>query len=162
QPAGTGSGTVSGAGTYATGATVSLGAAPAWGSTFAGWSGNAPCPTGNVTPASFTMPAANVSCTATFALASSSTSTSFTFNPPPPGPQGSWVSLFGGINWGQTWAWWLPETGIPVNHVDFGAAGVTSRTFTFSPGPKTLRSISFGEVTTRTTGGSIIISDNNG
>jgi hypothetical protein len=72
------------------------------------------------------------------------------------------VSLFGGINWGQTWAWWLPEGGIPLNHVDFGAAGVTSQKFTFSPGPKTLKSISFGEVTTRSTGGSITISDNNG
>ena len=72
------------------------------------------------------------------------------------------MSLFGGINWGQTWAWWLPEAGIPVNHVDFGAAGVTSRTFAFSPGPKKLLSISLGKVTTRSSGGSITISDNNG
>jgi hypothetical protein len=108
------------------------------------------------------MPAANMVCTATFTLAGNKTTQSVAFNPPPPGPQGSWVSLFGGINWGQTWAWWLPEAGIPVNHLDFGAAGVTSRTFTFLPGPKTLKSISFGEVTTRSTGGSIMISDNNG
>ena len=162
QTAGTGSGTVSGAGTYAVGAIVSLTATPASGSTFAGWSGTAPCPSGNATPASFTMPAATMGCTATFTLAGSTTTHSVAFNPPPPGPQGTWVSLFGGINWGQTWAWWLPEAGIPVNHVDFGAAGVTSRTFAFSPGPKKLLSISLGKVTTRSSGGSITISDNNG
>jgi len=161
QTAGTGTGTVSGGGTYAAGATVTLTATPASGSTFAGWSGSAPCPTGVNTPVTFSMPAAKVNCTATFNLAGS-TPTSVTFNPPPPGPEGKWVGVFGGINWGRTWAWWLPEAGIPVNHVDFGAAGVTSRTFTFSPGPKTLRSISFSEVTTRSTGGSITISDNNG
>ena len=57
--AGSGSGTISGGGSYAAGATVNLTATPASGSTFAGWSPS-PC------AASFTMPANNLTCTATF------------------------------------------------------------------------------------------------
>ncbi|MCB1921848.1 MAG: right-handed parallel beta-helix repeat-containing protein, partial [Candidatus Competibacteraceae bacterium] len=57
--AGAGSGTVSGAGSYAAGATVNLTATPSSGSTFTGWSPS-PC------AASFTMPAHNLACTATF------------------------------------------------------------------------------------------------
>jgi len=56
---GTGTGTVSGSGSYASGATVNLTATSTGGSTFAGWSPS-PC------AASFTMPAANLTCTATF------------------------------------------------------------------------------------------------
>jgi hypothetical protein len=62
--AGAGSGTVTGAGTYAPGATVTLSATPTAGSTFAGWTGSAVCPSGSAT--SFTMPAAATTCTATF------------------------------------------------------------------------------------------------
>ena len=57
--AGTGTGTVSGGGSYAAGATVNLTATPDAGSTFAGWNPS-PC------AASFTMPANNLACTATF------------------------------------------------------------------------------------------------
>ena len=59
--AGTGSGTISGGGTYAAGAPVTMTATADAGSTFTGWSPN-PC------AASFTMPASNLTCTATFAL----------------------------------------------------------------------------------------------
>ena len=57
--AGTGDGAVGGAGDYVAGATVTLTATPNTGSTFAGWSPS-PC------AASFTMPANNLTCTATF------------------------------------------------------------------------------------------------
>jgi len=57
--AGTGTGTVGGAGNYAAGDTVTLTATPNSGSVFAGWS-PAPC------AASFTMPAQNLTCIATF------------------------------------------------------------------------------------------------
>jgi len=57
--AGTGDGTVSGGGAYAAGATVNLIATPDANSTFSGWSPS-PC------AASFTMPANNLTCTATF------------------------------------------------------------------------------------------------
>ncbi len=57
--AGAGSGTVGGAGRYAVGAAVTLTATADSGSTFAGWS-PAPC------AASFTMPAKDLTCTATF------------------------------------------------------------------------------------------------
>ncbi len=59
QTSGTGDGTVSGAGAYAAGATVSLTATAAPDSTFTGWSPS-PC------AASFAMPAAPLTCTATF------------------------------------------------------------------------------------------------
>ncbi|MBP8282815.1 MAG: DUF1566 domain-containing protein [Chromatiaceae bacterium] len=59
--AGTGSGTVGGGGSYAPGDPVTLTATPDVGSTFAGW-GPSPC------AASFTMPATDLTCTATFSL----------------------------------------------------------------------------------------------
>ncbi|MDS4030106.1 MAG: CARDB domain-containing protein [Candidatus Contendobacter sp.] len=59
--AGTGNGTVSGGGSYPAGATVTLTATPDAGSTFTGWSPS-PC------APSFTMPANNLACTATFNL----------------------------------------------------------------------------------------------
>src|SRR5262249_13015788 len=55
---------VTGAGSYKAGSTVTLSAAPAAGSTFAGWSGSSACPTGGAT--TMTMPAAATTCTATF------------------------------------------------------------------------------------------------
>jgi len=57
--AGTGNGTVSGEGNYTAGAIVTLTATPDANSTFAGWNPS-PC------AASFTMPANNLTCTATF------------------------------------------------------------------------------------------------
>ncbi len=65
---GTGSGTVSGGGDYPAGATVTLTATPDPNSTFAGWSPS-PC------AASFTMPAQNLTCTATFTTGYSVTTT---------------------------------------------------------------------------------------
>jgi YD repeat-containing protein len=58
---GTGSGTVGGGGTYGPGDSVTLTATADTGSTFAGWSPS-PC------AASFTMPATDLTCTATFTL----------------------------------------------------------------------------------------------
>ncbi len=58
---GTGLGTVGGGGSYAAGATVTLTATPDANSVFAGWNPS-PC------AASFTMPASNLSCIATFNL----------------------------------------------------------------------------------------------
>ena len=66
--AGTGSGQVSGGGSYPVGASVTLTATPAVSSTFAGWSPS-PCTT------SFTMPAQNLTCTATFNLRTFTVST---------------------------------------------------------------------------------------
>ena len=60
---GSGSGTVGGNGSYAAGTTINLTAIPDTGSTFASWS-PIPC------AASFTMPASNLICTATFTITS--------------------------------------------------------------------------------------------
>jgi fibronectin type 3 domain-containing protein len=81
-------------------------------------------------------------------------------NPAPPGSSGTWMTTFGGINWGtQQWKWWSAEAGEdPTNHVDFGASGVTSRKFSFSPAPQTLVSVTFVSMTS----GIVTISDNNG
>ncbi len=62
--AGNGNGTISGGGNYAAGTTVTLTATPDANSTFAGWSPS-PC------APSFTMPANNLTCTATFNLSQS-------------------------------------------------------------------------------------------
>ncbi len=64
-------------------------------------------------------------------------------DPQPNGSSGSYLNgLFGGINWGsQKWRWegaWLVD---PTNHVYFASNSGTSRTFTFSPGPKKLVSM---------------------
>ncbi len=67
---GSGSGTIGGAGSYVVGESISLTAIADSGSTFTGWSGDAPC------AASFTMPDADVSCTANFTLNSHAVSTS--------------------------------------------------------------------------------------
>ena len=68
---GTGTGTISGSGNYASGSTVNLTAIANTGSTFNGWTPS-PC------AASFTMPASNLTCTATFTLGGDSATTLIT------------------------------------------------------------------------------------
>ncbi|MBZ4192950.1 MAG: hypothetical protein LAE24_01395 [Candidatus Contendobacter sp.] len=62
----TGNGTVSGAKNYAAGDVGTLTAIPDAGSTFAGWNPSSPCPIGNASQNTFTMPASDLACTATF------------------------------------------------------------------------------------------------
>jgi hypothetical protein len=80
-------------------------------------------------------------------------------NPAPPGAPGSKLGTFGGISWGRSWCWWPPVPGLDAtNHANFCRAGVTSRTFSFSPGPKRLASISL----VSSVAGTATIRDNNG
>ncbi len=81
-------------------------------------------------------------------------------NPAPSGSAGSWLTTFGGINWGsQQWAWWGPEAGMDsTNHVDFGASGVTSRQFSFSSAPQMLKTVTFVSLAS----GTATLKDNNG
>lgn len=100
---------------------------------------------------------ARVSLSVVVSPASASTTVDFD-NPAPPGQSGSALTLFGGINWGGTWCWWSAEIGMDnTNHADFCAGGITSRTFTFSPGPKRLATITLVSLVS----GKATISDNN-
>jgi hypothetical protein len=72
------------------------------------------------------------------------TSTTVTFDSPvPPGGSGSFLNgVYQGIDFGTNqWAWETAFGPDSTNHIYFGSASGTSRTFTFSPGPRTLVSI---------------------
>jgi hypothetical protein len=72
------------------------------------------------------------------------TSTTVTFdNPVPAGSPGSLLNgLFQGINFGTgQWRWEGPFSPDPTNNIYFDSGTGTSRTFTFSPAPKTLVSM---------------------
>lgn len=64
-------------------------------------------------------------------------------NPSPNGSSGSYLNgIFGGINWGTNkWRWEGPYLVDPSNHVYFASNSGNSRTFTFSPGPKLLKTM---------------------
>jgi hypothetical protein len=80
-------------------------------------------------------------------------------HPAPPGAPGSGLSLFGGINWGRGWCWWAPAPGVDgTNHAAFCKPRVTSREFTFSPGPKTLATLTL----VSSVAGKVTIRDDNG
>jgi Big-like domain-containing protein/BACON domain-containing protein len=101
---------------------------------------------------------ASVSLAVVVSPASASTTVDFD-NPAPPGQSGSTLAVFGGINWGSTWCWWSTEAAMDnTNHADFCKGGVTARTFAFSPGPKTLTTITLVSLVT----GKATISDNTG
>ena len=146
--AGSGSGTVTSSPTgiscgttcswgYPTGTALTLTASPTAGSTFTGWSGGGCSGTGACT---LTL-TASTTVTATFNVASTTTSVDFD-NPVPPGKSGSTLGLFAGINWGGRWCWWSAQPGMDMtNHANFCKRGVSSRSFSFSPAPKTLLTV---------------------
>ena len=83
-------------------------------------------------------PGGGTSNAQTFTI-STSTSTTVTFdNPIPPGSSGSFLNgLFQGINFGTSqWRWENAYGADSTRHIYFGSG--TSRTFAFSPGPRTL------------------------
>lgn len=64
-------------------------------------------------------------------------------SPAPNGSSGSYLNgIFGGINWGTNrWRWESGYLSDPTNHIYFANSSGNSRTFTFSPGPKLLKSM---------------------
>jgi hypothetical protein len=88
-------------------------------------------------------PGGGTSNAQTFTI-SGSVSTTVTFdNPVPPGSSGSFLNgLFQGINFGTSqWRWENAYGAGSTRHVYFGSGSGTSRTFTFSPAPRTLVSM---------------------
>ena len=101
---------------------------------------------------------ADVALSVTVSPAGADTTVDFD-NPSPPGSPGSRLALFGGIKWGKVWCWWAAEAGTDsTNHAKFCGASATSRTFTFSPGPKTLTSVTL----VSSVAGTATLRDNNG
>jgi len=89
-------------------------------------------------------PGGGTSNAQTFTITASSTTTTVTFdNPVPPGSSGSFLNgLFQGIDFGANqWRWENPYGADPTRHIYFDSSSGTSRTFTFSPGPRTLVSM---------------------
>jgi len=85
-------------------------------------------------------PGGGTSNAQTFTI-SASTSTTVTFdNPIPPGSSGSFLNgLFQGINFGTSqWRWENAYGADSTRHIYFASGSGTSRTFAFSPGPRTL------------------------
>jgi hypothetical protein len=89
-------------------------------------------------------PGGGTSNAQTFTISAGGASTTVTFDSPvPPGNSGSFLNGgYQGIDFGTNqWAWetaFGPDT---TRHIYFGSASGTSRTFTFSPGPRTLVSM---------------------
>ncbi len=91
------------------------------------------------------VPGGGTSNAQTFTIsAASGTTTTVTFdNPVPPGSSGSFLNgLFQGINFGTNqWSWENAYGPDSTRHIYFASSSGTSRTFTFSPGPRTLVSL---------------------
>jgi hypothetical protein len=88
-------------------------------------------------------PGGGTSNAQTFTI-SASTSTTVTFdNPIPPGSSGSFLNgLFQGIDFGTSqWRWENAYGADATRHIYFASGSGTSRTFAFSPGPRTLVSM---------------------
>jgi Concanavalin A-like lectin/glucanases superfamily len=91
----------------------------------------------------------------------SGATTTVTFdNPVPPGsPEGFLNGVFQGIDFGTgQWAWEGPFGPDTTNNIYFASSAGTSRTFTFSPGPMRLVSLSVFTLTA----GTLRLSDNSG
>jgi hypothetical protein len=81
------------------------------------------------------------------------------FDRPAPGGPGAKLAVFGGVDWGRVWCWWPAKPGLDAtNRATFCKAGVASRSFAFSPGPKTLVRLSL----VSTAAGQVTISDDSG
>jgi len=81
-------------------------------------------------------------------------------NPAPPGAPGSRLGQFGGINWAKLWCWWGPRAGVDATNSAGAckAGGLGGRVFSFSPGPRTLVSVTL----VSGAAGAVTISDNTG
>lgn len=125
---GTGSGAVSSGGNYAEGAAVTLTANPTNGATFTGWSPS-PC------AASFTMPANNLTCTATFTAPIceewySANLTNYTSYPDPGSEECvqyngcKWSGQFYGLDEKQSEEWVAAHNIIAVHEKDWDTLGL--------------------------------------
>jgi hypothetical protein len=105
-------------------------------------------------------PGGGTSNAQTFTISGATTTVTFD-NPVPSGSSGSLLNgLFQGINFGTSqWRWEGPFGPDTTNNIYFASATGTSRTFTFSPGPRTLVSI---RVFTAGAAGTLTVSDNLG
>jgi concanavalin A-like lectin/glucanase superfamily protein len=92
-----------------------------------------------VTPA----PGGGTSNSQTFTISGGGTTTVTFDNPVPPGASGSFLNgVFQGIDFGTNqWAWESALDPDPTRHIYFGSSSGTSRSFTFSPGPRTFVSL---------------------
>lgn len=80
-------------------------------------------------------------------------------HPPPPTAPGRPLRLFGGIKWGTAWCWWPAQPGVDsTNHAGFCSPTATARTFSFSPGPRTLTELTL----VSSVSGTVTISNGNG
>lgn len=123
--AGTGSGAVSGGGLYPAGAPVTLMATPASGSVFGGWSPS-PC------APSFAMPAADLTCTATFTATAAPTVTAVN---PTQGARGATLNVvITGANFASGAGASFNGKGITVTSTTFNTAGQVTANITIDMG----------------------------
>jgi len=88
-------------------------------------------------------PGGGTSNAQTFTISASATTTVTFDNPVPPGSSGAFLNgVFQGIDFGTNqWRWEDAYGADPTRHIYFDSSAGTSRTFTFSPGPRTLVSM---------------------
>jgi hypothetical protein len=105
-------------------------------------------------------PGGGTSNAQTFAISAAAPVTVTFDNPPPPGAPNSLLSgTFQGISFGTgQWRWSGPFGADPTNNIYFASASGTSRSFTFSPGPRLLVSVR----AYTTANGTLTLTDDNG